>query len=298
MSESSPRAILHPTDFSDASRPALGLACDLALDHAADLLIVHVADPGTGRGDPAVPLQSLEELRQRVDEKAARLRSDHPALKVRSKVVEGLPTDAILAAAVESSCDLIVMGSHGRTGVGRVLVGSVAERVARRAPCPVLILKAPRDSGEGAQAPPVGGDSGRTGPRFPVVLVPTDFSKRSREALQVAQWLLHEGSLLVVAHVIEEMHVAAEGLVEALTERLREWAEPIAGSRTEYLLREGDTADEILALARETHASLIIEASHGRTGLDRLMMGSVAEKVFRGAPCPVLIVRLPDRTDS
>lgn len=294
MSESSPRVILHTTDFSEASRPALGLARDLARDHDATLFVVHIVDSAMGRSEVGVIGSTLDQVRSRVEQLVASLQRGDSALKVQGRVEEGLPTDAILDLAKELRADLIVMGSHGRTGVGRVLVGSVAERVARSAPCPVLLLKAARDDeatpGEAGPAP--------SGPRFPVVVVPTDFSRRSREALKVASWLVQEGSLVVAVHVVEAVHVAAEGYAEALLERLKEWVAPITGLHADHQIREGDTADEILAVADQTHANLIVVPSHGRTGLDRLVMGSVAEQVFRGATCPVLIVRIPDEARS
>lgn len=296
MSELVLRAILHPTDFSESSRPALLLARDLARDHAALLVLVHVADPAGGQGPLGGTAPAAGDVVSRMAEEVARLQGTDPALKVEGRVVEGLPTDTILAAAAQARADLIVMGSHGRTGLGRVLLGSVAERVSRQATCPVLILKAsPADAAISAAA--AGGASAdRPGPRFPVVLVPSDFSTRSREALRVASWLVQEGSRVVVVHVVQAVHVATEGYAEALLERLREWAAPVLGPQLEYRLGEGDPAEEILSVAGQTGASLIIVPSHGRTGLDRILMGSVAEQVFRGAACPVLILQLP--TDS
>ena len=180
------------------------------------------------------------------------------------------------------------MGSHGRTGLGRVLLGSVAERVASQATCPVLILKVPHRLPEPAV---VMGATLASLPTFPMILVPTDFSRHSRAALGVASALADEETRIVVIHVVGPVHIAAEGYAEALEERLREFSGSIPGVRVESLLREGDVADEILSVASEGGRPLIVISSHGRTGLERLFMGSVTKKILRRAPGPILILR-------
>lgn len=280
--------ILHPTDLSESSEQALRIARDLARSRAARLVLLHVVEPGlipagVGPADPA-----LEEARRDVEDRAARLALEAPGLVVERRVSQGLPVDVILAVAAEMPCDLIVMGSQGRTGLARALMGSVAESVARGARCPVLILKAPR--------PPAGAAAAPLAP-YRAILVPTDFSARSRAALDVAGSLAGEGTRVVVLHVVVKMRVATEGLEDALEERLRELSLPAPGVRMEYRLREGDAADELLGEARASSADLIVMSSHGRTGLDRLLVGSVAEKVLGDAPCPVLILRTPASPD-
>jgi nucleotide-binding universal stress UspA family protein len=138
------RVILHATDFSERSRYALQLAAALARDHGARLLVLHVGDvpvPAYGEGllvmDPAA--YALE-LREQMD----RLSVPLPPDRVERRVGLGpdIPTE-ILRVAEETPCDLIVLGTHGRTGLRRALMGSVAEQVVRRAPCPVLTVKTP-----------------------------------------------------------------------------------------------------------------------------------------------------------
>jgi nucleotide-binding universal stress UspA family protein len=134
---------LHPTDFSKQSEFAFQLACSLARDYGAELHIVHVITPpivAYGEGVlPVAPENLEEELRQNLNQ----LRPDDATVRVVHHLWEGEPVDQILHLAKESGCDLIVMGTHGRTGLGRVLMGSVAEGVVRRAPCPVLTIKNP-----------------------------------------------------------------------------------------------------------------------------------------------------------
>jgi nucleotide-binding universal stress UspA family protein len=135
------RKILHPTDFSDRADSAFQVACALARDHNAPLLVLHVqapqifasegftAAPPSVVGNPARLLRSVQAY--------------DPAVKLEHKLVEGDPATEILRVARETGCDLIVMGTHGWTGLRRLLMGSVAEEVVRKAPCPVLTVKTP-----------------------------------------------------------------------------------------------------------------------------------------------------------
>jgi nucleotide-binding universal stress UspA family protein len=132
--------ILHPTDFSDSSRSAFELACALARDYGARLIVLHVnqttaiyAPDGIVTG---APVEGAFELRARL----AQLRPDDPRVQVEYKLLDGEPVEQILKAAAH--VDLIVLGTHGATGLSRLLMGSVAEDVLRRAPCPVLTVRA------------------------------------------------------------------------------------------------------------------------------------------------------------
>jgi nucleotide-binding universal stress UspA family protein len=138
-----PRVIVHPTDFSENSRAALEVARLLARDHGARLVIIHVTEPaimtdGTvlGEVDPAAYRASLDDLRAELD---------GPDLKypIETRLILGYPRYEILSTAEEIGCDMIVMGTHGRSALGRVLFGSVAESVLSRAVCPVMVVKHP-----------------------------------------------------------------------------------------------------------------------------------------------------------
>jgi nucleotide-binding universal stress UspA family protein len=136
------RTILHPTDFSPQSAAGYQMACALARDYGARLVLLHVhpVDMVYGEGYvlPPDPAAILEELRQELD----RMPPPDPGVRVDRAIEDGDPVTEILETARETGCDLIVMGTHGRTGVGRLLLGSVAEAVLRKAPCPVLTMKA------------------------------------------------------------------------------------------------------------------------------------------------------------
>src|SRR5215831_7680842 len=126
--------ILHPTDFSELSEFAFRLACALAQDYKARLVLLHVTPPPMiiygGGPVPPDPWPSIEEVTAKLRE----LEGQAHRVRVESQVMEGDPADMILRAAKETHCDVIVMGTHGRTGLRRLLMGSVAEQVVRKAP--------------------------------------------------------------------------------------------------------------------------------------------------------------------
>jgi len=138
------RTILHPTDFSESSDIAFRLACSLAKAHGGKVHVLHVAkhliiSPVEGVVPPE-PEQYQEELTARLHE----MRAEDPGTPVEHRLLFGAdPIAEILRVAQAIKADLIVMGTHGRTGLGRFVMGSVAEQVVRRASCPVVTVKKP-----------------------------------------------------------------------------------------------------------------------------------------------------------
>jgi nucleotide-binding universal stress UspA family protein len=136
--------ILHPTDFSENADFAFRLACPLAWDYNARLVVLHVAAPPpiVGYAEGIVPIEppvSYDAIRAKLHEvRAAKL-----PIAVEHRLTEGDAATEILATAKEMHCDLIVIGTHGRTGLSRLLMGSVAEQVLRRADCPVVTVRRP-----------------------------------------------------------------------------------------------------------------------------------------------------------
>jgi nucleotide-binding universal stress UspA family protein len=135
------RTILHPTDFSERSTAALRLAWSLARDHGARLILLHAVPPTEDSWLQA----DLKELHGKLEQ----LPLSGTDVVVERQLIQELPASAVLRVATETNCDLIVMGTHGRTGLGRALMGSVAEQVVRRASCPVLTVKMPFVEREG-----------------------------------------------------------------------------------------------------------------------------------------------------
>jgi len=132
------RTILHPTDFSKHSEWAFRLACSLARDHRARLVALHVAPPPV-YGLAFAQVAEYDELWKKLH----RLEVPNLSVPLEYQLRHGHAVTEILRVAREVECDLIVMGMHGRSGIGRVLMGSVAEEIVRRAHCPALTVKTP-----------------------------------------------------------------------------------------------------------------------------------------------------------
>jgi nucleotide-binding universal stress UspA family protein len=204
------------------------------------------------------------------------------------------PAPAILRYADTHRVDLIMMGTHGRRGVSRMLLGSVAEVVVRHATCPVLTFHA--DQEQGPVPHPVKS-----------ILVPIDFSEHSRFGLAHAQeWAALYNARLDLLHVVEDyLHPAfymanAFSIYDAqpeIKEKARlhlEWfysKEQGATESVRYHVRSGRAPSEIVDFAEEVGSDLIIMPTHGLTGLDRFLLGSIVEKVIRHSGCPVLTVK-------
>jgi nucleotide-binding universal stress UspA family protein len=140
------RKILVPTDFSTQAGVAFGLACSLAQSHQAELVVLHVVPPPLVWGEVLArrgPDGYEEELWQ---EYLLPLQPTEPGVRLTHRLEEGPPAQVIVRVAQELACDLIVMGTHGRSGLRRLLMGSVAEHVLRCAPCPVMTVRSPERS--------------------------------------------------------------------------------------------------------------------------------------------------------
>lgn len=283
------RRILHPTDCSTGAAKALKVAVRFAAGRGADLLILHAELPlGEDASDP-------DDARAGLDEYIASARRLLNSLSVGEpppvQVLHGrafAAHDAIVEAAAEQHADLIVMGTHGRRGPSRLLLGSNAERVLRQAPCHVLTVR-------GDAAVPPASELRR-------LLVPVDFSEGSRRALEGAVALAAQDSAAIdVLHVIEPlppMYFAAgvrtrfevDGDLHArVDQRLQSWAGDPPGVR--YVVMEGHPAVEIARLADERQPDLIVMGITGCTAAPWLLVGSVTERVCRMAKVPVLAMR-------
>jgi nucleotide-binding universal stress UspA family protein len=149
------RTILHPTDFSEPSRYAFQVACALTKDHGGRLLVLHAgAAPVVALTDGVVVPLDLESYKALMTAQLHEVRPADPQVRVEHRLELGPdPVTEILRVAEGEHCDLIVMGTHGRTGLRRILMGSVAENVMRRAPCPVLTVRGPLAPAQAAETP-------------------------------------------------------------------------------------------------------------------------------------------------
>jgi nucleotide-binding universal stress UspA family protein len=208
------------------------------------------------------------------------------AKHVSGKLLAGAPWAEIVSQLAEEPFDLCVIGTHGRTGLARILLGSVAEMVVRHAPCSVLAVRP-----DGEEKP------------FVHALVPTDFSESARNALDLAAELIPPTGAITLLHVIELPVYSGEITTEALASTLdsdaaaaldkevaRMKAKPCA--QITVRPRSGSPGGQTLAVLDDDRSiDLVVIGSHGRTGIKRALMGSVAEKVVRHARSPVLVAR-------
>lgn len=282
--------ILCPTDFSTGSKQALRVAAQLAIDHGAELDIVHAWHvPAIAYSEytfPADTIQGMQDDARRGLDEAVREASTLGVSRVTSKMLVGVPWAQVVAYMEHHPIDLCVTGTHGRTGLKRVLLGSVAEKLVRHAPCSVLAVRPDSDQR-----------------KFRRVLVPTDFSESAMRAAARAATLVAPDGELVLLHVLElplaysrdmplEYLPALERRVTASLETEGHRLESATRASVKSCVRMGRPGAETLQLLEEDQdIDLVVMGSHGRTGLARVLMGSVAEKVVRHAPCPVLVAR-------
>jgi nucleotide-binding universal stress UspA family protein len=293
------RTILFAADFSERSKEAFRVACSLAHETKTRLFVLHVGEQTQVAGQAVAfgefGVSVLHEVERNpsheaLSERLRELYTPPHSVDVEYLIKDGVAADEILRAADEVGADLIVLGTHGRTGLRRLLVGSVAEAVLRRARCPVLAL---RSADLGA----------RTVQGVRAILHPTDLSARSEDALRVARALARDlGARLVLLLVVPSevivtgeipMPVDLQACRDSLEALRRQADGPDLKWPVEVQLRQGEVVVEILDTAKALGCDLIVMGTHGRTGLGRLLMGSVAESVLRGADCPVLAVKTP-----
>jgi predicted phosphoribosyltransferase/nucleotide-binding universal stress UspA family protein len=136
------RTILHPTDLAESSEAALHLACSLARYHGSRLVLLHVVEVPAAVYAGGVVVDSVREVNE-ARTRLQQIRAHTPAIMVDCRLAEGEPAEEIVRLAEDQDCDLIVLGTHGRSGLRRLVLGSVAEQVLRQAPCPVLTVKSP-----------------------------------------------------------------------------------------------------------------------------------------------------------
>lgn len=293
------RRILFPTDFSRCANQAFVHAVQLAKRHGAEMHILHAYVPyedhtnllAAGAVAPDVRpgasiltppmLQVLEN-------------GDARKVPIIQHVIRDISTGpVIIDYAAGHDIDLIVMGTHGRRGIGHLFLGSVAEEVVRFAPCPVFTIRETRES--------------RSVSEFHRILVPIDFSRHSEQAVRYAKELaLQHGAELQLLHIVEaQLHPSLyatgrssifEFMPEIETTSVKEIERMVKESAgpevtSEIHVREGRASRDIVRFT-ETHGSdLIVIATHGLTGIEHLLLGSVTEKVVRFSPVPVFTVK-------
>lgn len=293
------KRILFPTDFSRCAEQALAQATFLARTFDAEIHLLH-AIVLYNPADYLRTVRGMEQLYEQLHKSANKHMTDAiRKLKIdRTRVVRVISpaisaSSFILGYAEKYEIDLIVMGTHGRRGLGHMLLGSIAEEVVRLAPCPVFTVR------ELEVTRPAGS--------IERILVPVDFSEPSRQALSCARALAAiYGAHLQLLHVIEQplypnfyafetvaqparppdLEVTARQEIAKLMKETRGPDVPV-----EIHVIHGRAAQDINRFADNHSSDLIVIATHGLTGIKHMLMGSVTEKVVRMANCPVYTLK-------
>jgi nucleotide-binding universal stress UspA family protein len=303
------RRILCPIDFSDYSRRALDHAVAIARWYGSTITALHVFSvtpvaayaPGAAGFDAIVLTQAdrdqlLAELTRFIETEST------PEVRVEAMIREGPTASEILSQAADLKADLLVMGTHGRSGFERLLLGSITEKVLRMARCPVLTV--PRRHPDAVPAAPV---------LFKHILCPVDFSDSSMRALNYALSLAQEADAhLTAVHVmtygLEETPDLYDTIItdsrlsladyrqrheESARERLKQAIPDTVASycSVETMMVRGKPGPEILRLAGERHSDVIVMGIQGRGAADLMFLGSTTNHVVRAATCPVLTLR-------
>ncbi len=291
--------VLCPIDFSETSQRALRHAAALAARTGARLSVLHVTpDPGDyvpvagelGAGVAALAMPPRSQVVGRLSAEIDRVLGATTAAE--ALVAAGRPHQVVLEQAAAIGADLLVLGTHGRTGFERLFLGSTTEKVLQTATCPVLTV------------PP--GAAGTEPIRLARILCPTDFSASARRARDIALDIARrsEGEVTLL-HALE--YVDPEGLppyadvavqahrtelLEHVRQRLHaEAAVPGAGCEVHEAVAVNKAWREILDMARSLPADLIVMGAQGHSGIELLLYGSTTQHVVRRATCPVLTVR-------
>jgi nucleotide-binding universal stress UspA family protein len=296
--------IVVPIDFSKMSVQAIQIAKQLARRFGASIHLAHVrhfnhATDFVAPTPPIVPFSFL--TYEQVGEQTAlkelkKVASECGVSSATCDVLSGAPPfDEICRLAQTVPADLVVMPTHGRTGLKHVFLGSTAERIVQHSSCPVLVTR-----GNALQA--------NNGSRFRIktILVPVDFSSCSREGLRYAIAFANEfGAKIILLHATYLGYVySSEGTAIYDIPGLQKAARKTAGRKMRELERsvnfggvkfetaftDGSPVIDICAFAKDHDVDLIITSTHGFTGFTHVLIGSIAEQVVRHAPCSVLVV--------
>jgi nucleotide-binding universal stress UspA family protein len=296
--------VLLPTDFSGNADFARPYAVAFAKTYGGRIHLAHIVDeanaagsasPAFGLGDANLGplLDAMEEhARARLEHVQSELEDE--GVEVVVHLVRGNPPRALVKLAEDEGCTLVVIASHGRRGFDHLVFGSVAERVVRTSPVPVICVKHPEHEFVKAQ-------EGKL--ELKRVLYPIDFSPFCEKGLPFAESIAREfGATLTLAYGHEYpmnspelMPEAAAGVAANLEENARrmleEWQAKLKDVTVEAELRIGSPYRVVSDLVKELDVDLVVVPTHGRSGVAHMFLGSVAERIARHAPCPVMTIR-------
>lgn len=292
--------ILVPIDFSELSLRAIPIAKKIAQRFGANVHLAHVQEcsyPALvfGPDAPALiaPLQDFERWREASQRRLEKMAIEHRLTGTCRAEIGGAPFDMLDWIADDIAADLIVTSTHGRTGFKRALLGSTAERLVQHSPCPVFIVR----ERPGRRS---------TTQRIDKILVPVDFSECSLAGLNYAiQFAKKWAAGLIVVHAVDlgpvlmadgyglsDLSAVREAAIKQAEWQMREFVRRahFGGVPFATVVTKGGAVAGICKVTAAEKIDLIITATHGRTGLKHVLIGSVAELAVRHAPCPVLVV--------
>ncbi|MFQ5574998.1 MAG: universal stress protein [Terriglobia bacterium] len=281
--------LLVPTDLSLSGERILDYVGGLKDAGAKDVLLAHVS-MGEGQQD-FVLTEREERASDRMNRESQIMR--RAGLKVKSLFLRGEPPQELLRVAAEEHVGLIVSGSHGKSPLDEMILGSTSETLGRRSSkAPVLLVRygiLEEKTKDAARA--VGRNA------FKRLLLPTDFSDCSEKALNFIVNNLKETGVdqVIVTHVVDDRHLLTMSKRDALKKERRENLEKIAARirgkvKVETHLLSGSPVAEILRLAGETDVNTIVVGSHGKGLVREAFVGSVSQNVIRMANKPVLVI--------
>jgi len=284
------KTILCPVDFFPASDAAVNYAAGLAARYDAAVHLLHVVTPvAAGTYEYAIDTTDIMRSIQKrsmdeINELLARIK--RTAIAAQSELRVGDVYQEIKAAIDDLSPDLIVMGTHGRRGVERWFLGSTTEKLLRHTPVPLVTISAASEKSWNE-------------PRFRKILVTTDFSDGTPDALSYAFSVAQENeSLVVLLHVIQDMSADdlsgkyRDSLTDGVRGRLEDLVPVEATNWCDIVTRVeiGVPYRIILRTIEDERPDLLVMNIHGKSTLDRALLGSTAERVVRAAACPVMMI--------
>ena len=284
------KTILFATDFSTAAAQALPYVKKIAEHFESNLVALHVRPPvahaGTEMGTWPDDLEAAKAIDEKHNEE---ILDTFTGIPTQVLIETGDIRSSVDAAIQKNNVDLVVIGTRGRTGLGKLLLGSVAEQIFRTVECPVLTVGPHSDSSRGTLG------------EFREILYATDFSSHSQAAAAYAVSLAEEfQSRLILLHVIPEPKagdlVSASDVTASSKELLRKLVPPEAETwcKPEYFIERGDPAEKILEIAKSRETDLIVLGARrekGVAGAATHLPIATAHKVVSHATCPVLTVR-------
>lgn len=291
--------ILIAIDESECSKVVLEQAEFMDCPIGTELKVVTALD----YSEPLPVLESIQveecnEARKLIEEAMKGLQEAHPCAEVSGEVLDGYPAEAINKVARDWLADLIIIGSHSRKGVSRLWLGSISRAVLMHAPCAVRIIK---------PGPPR--DPEQQGRNVLLALEDSEHSKHLIDHVLALPWF--EGTKFRCLHIVHPVAVVMDEENETIrttsssfdgfVSKQHEWLESQTSKINKHFDQDvatgviliGDAREQILLTAAEWPADLIMLGSHGRRGIDKLLLGSVSDAVSTNAPCSVEITRVP-----